>query len=140
MCKKEFDKSDMEFDKSDMDTTTVSATAFTFMPSHAGDRYLRGDNHNRCILLRGDTTLYRQWRQMNPRSLRNSVLLGGHYVCEVLNEIDRDTRLRQLMGLSKDFFDCFDEKVTHTEIVREGPIVSIEECCVIFSQLAILPP
>ena len=54
---------------------------------------------------------------------------------EVLNEIDGDVRLRQLTGLSKELFARFVEKVTHTEIVPEGPIVSIEECCLIFLAL-----
>ena len=69
---------------------------------------------------------------MNPRHLRNSQLQGTDYVIEVLNEMEGDTRLRQLTGLSRELFDRFVEKVTHTEIVREGLMVTIQESCVIF--------
>ena len=69
---------------------------------------------------------------MNPRPLRNCVLQGSRYVQEVLGEADGDTRLRQLTRLSEELFQRFVEKVTHSEIVREGALVTIDESCVIF--------
>ena len=95
--------------------------------------YIRNSHGQRTrILLSGAAALYRQWRRMNPRHLRNSQLQGTDYVIEVLNEMEGDTRLRQLTGMSRELFDRFVEKVTHTEIVREGPMVTIQESCVIF--------
>ena len=98
------------------------------MPSYLRSRH----GMNTRIYLSGAAALYRQWRRMNPRQLRNSALQGTDYVVEVLNEMAGDTRLRQLTGLSRELFDRFVEKVTHTEIVREGPMVTIQESCVIF--------
>ena len=95
--------------------------------------YLRSHHGmNTRVLLTGAAALYRQWRRLNPRRLRNSALQGTDYVYEVLNEMAGDTRLRQLTGLSRALFDRFVEKVTHTEIVREGAVVSIQESCMIF--------
>ena len=63
---------------------------------------------------------------LNPRRLCNSTLQGTYYVNEVLNEMAGNTRLRQLMGLSRALFDRFVEKVTHTDIVLMGAVVSIQ--------------
>ena len=112
--------------------TPTPATPFTFIPVNAAARNRRVSAHNTRIFIGGATTLYRQWRRMNPRPLRNSVLQGPEYVCEVLNEEAGDTRQRQLTRMSKELFVRFVEKVTHTEICREGASVSIQEMCMIF--------
>ena len=114
-----------------MDINSGPTTTFGFMPPVHNGRY-RLNTRNTRVFIGGASALYRQWRRMNPRNLRNSILQGPDYVQEVLNEMAGDTRLRQLTGLSRELFDRFVEKVTHTEIVREGANVTIQESCVIF--------
>ena len=69
--------------------------------------------------------MWQGWSE-DPRQLCNSQLQGTYYVVEVLNEMDGDTRLRQVTQLSRELFEHF------VEIVRYGAMVTIEEICVIF--------
>ena len=68
----------------------------------------------------------------NPRNLRSSLLQGTDYVRDLLNEMARDIRRREVTGMSRELFSRFVRAVETGTGIRNGTNVALHESCTIF--------